>query len=516
MEGIESTALTTTPARRRARLSRMLAGRVRGMGFTLGLAALIIAPCLVLTLLLSERSDDLARVYVVAWLLSSVLLLFGAMAHYGYYRLSGITAYGWLAAVLSTIAAHTVPIALVGAVDPSLVGFFAREGDLADLLPVATVLVLLLAAGPREQVSPSVDPLLLGGTLGLGSAALHLWHQLATGGAAILLASDPAVLVTACLAVLGLGATLTVWRMTSLRRRVRRRLVIAGASILAAYGLHLWSAEFDQVRGAIHLVLTLLGAAVLAVDGLQNLGHALRAQQRRLRALARRAERAEADHERDEEILHEVRATVAGVNAATRLLRDNEARLDSPRRRHLAQMLDAEIVRLQQMLRDEPPPIAEVALDDVVGPLVASTRALGVEVDWHPSGITVVTGRVRLAEVVHVLLTNAAHHAPGSPIRVRVETVPGQVVICVRDHGPGVQPDAQESIFQRGTRGATSTGQGIGLCAARRLIQELNGSLSLEPVAEGHGACFVVRLPHPPVMTLPVERPPGPHGGDRS
>jgi signal transduction histidine kinase len=65
----------------------------------------------------------------------------------------------------------------------------------------------------------------------------------------------------------------------------------------------------------------------------------------------------------------------------------------------------------------------------------------------------------------------------------------------VSDDGPGVPAAIAPVLFERGTRTATSRGEGIGLHIARRLARDLGGDLWLEPVPAATGAVFVFQLP---------------------
>ena len=96
------------------------------------------------------------------------------------------------------------------------------------------------------------------------------------------------------------------------------------------------------------------------------------------------------------------------------------------------------------------------------------------------------------------LLDNEAKYAPtddGVSIGVwrRVETVRAYVT----DDGPGVPVEDWESVFEPFVRidgRGRSRGSGIGLFAARRLMDAMGGRVWLEPNGYG-GSRFVVELP---------------------
>jgi PAS domain S-box-containing protein len=105
--------------------------------------------------------------------------------------------------------------------------------------------------------------------------------------------------------------------------------------------------------------------------------------------------------------------------------------------------------------------------------------------------------RVRLTQVIANLLANAIKYGHGAPVEVRVEQTDNDVVIAMRDHGPGVDPTMQSRIFERFERAASTWhygGFGIGLYVVREIVLAHGGRVSVENSPEG-GARFTVRLP---------------------
>ncbi|MEV7965559.1 HAMP domain-containing sensor histidine kinase [Sphaerisporangium sp. NPDC088356] len=117
-------------------------------------------------------------------------------------------------------------------------------------------------------------------------------------------------------------------------------------------------------------------------------------------------------------------------------------------------------------------------------------------------GPVMVTGdETRLHQVIANLVGNVLRHTPpGTPFRVGVGTVDGQVVIEVADEGPGLPPDAADRVFERfyradpaRTRGE-SGGTGLGLSIAAALTEAHGGAITLES-PPGRGATFRIFLP---------------------
>src|SRR5690606_39216390 len=133
--------------------------------------------------------------------------------------------------------------------------------------------------------------------------------------------------------------------------------------------------------GAAATIHTFAAALALMQDGHEQ-------QRRRLTELADRALEAEAVLDHDEEVLHECRATVAGLNAASRLLATSSDRMAHDQVIALQAMVQAEMLRLESVLAAPVQASAaerSFALDDLLQPLALSLRAQGVDVVLHPT-----------------------------------------------------------------------------------------------------------------------------------
>ena len=106
--------------------------------------------------------------------------------------------------------------------------------------------------------------------------------------------------------------------------------------------------------------------------------------------------------------------------------------------------------------------------------------------------------RLTAAALSH-LLENAAQYAPpDSPIAVGAATAAGELVLTVRDRGPGISPIDLPRLFERFYRGADArtraSGTGMGLAIARGLLAAEQGRLWAENAPDG-GAEFTVAVP---------------------
>ncbi|QGZ64971.1 trifunctional serine/threonine-protein kinase/ATP-binding protein/sensor histidine kinase [Paraburkholderia acidisoli] len=109
----------------------------------------------------------------------------------------------------------------------------------------------------------------------------------------------------------------------------------------------------------------------------------------------------------------------------------------------------------------------------------------------------IVTGdRVQLQQVVLNLLTNAIEAMSETPVERRVLEIAsvregGEVVVSVRDHGPGIAPGEREAMFAPFYT-TKSSGMGMGLAICRSIVEAHRGTLE----AHSHGGAeLVFRLP---------------------
>ena len=73
-----------------------------------------------------------------------------------------------------------------------------------------------------------------------------------------------------------------------------------------------------------------------------------------------------------------------------------------------------------------------------------------------------------------------------------VFTKTGELLITVKDTGPGIPDEIKEKIFENGfsTKGS---GRGVGLYHTKQLVESLGGTITLESQV-GKGSCFMIRF----------------------
>ncbi len=103
------------------------------------------------------------------------------------------------------------------------------------------------------------------------------------------------------------------------------------------------------------------------------------------------------------------------------------------------------------------------------------------------------------ARIVRNLVENAANHAGGQPIEVKLQELKGgSLRLQVVDRGPGIAADKLPQLFQRfyrmdEGRSREQGGFGLGLAIVQALVEEVGGELSCESTL-GQGTTFTVLL----------------------
>jgi signal transduction histidine kinase len=105
----------------------------------------------------------------------------------------------------------------------------------------------------------------------------------------------------------------------------------------------------------------------------------------------------------------------------------------------------------------------------------------------------------RLERVLGNLLSNAIKYSPdGGDITVRVSQEANEAILSVQDHGMGIASTDVLRVFEPYMRGSNVkpriAGSGLGLAAARGIVEQHGGSISVTST-EGQGSTFTVRLP---------------------
>ncbi len=239
-----------------------------------------------------------------------------------------------------------------------------------------------------------------------------------------------------------------------------------------------------------------------------------------VREQAARAEAEAASRSKDEFLAvlsHELRTPLNAILGWTRMLRQSPA--DGERLVHALEVIERN-ARLQSRLVEGLLDLSSLAagklalehesvlLDDVLRAAIDSVRhdAAQRKIDLHlelPDEPAVIDGdHTRLLQVFQNLVGNALKFtASGGRVDVTVTHGPTAYDVRVRDSGEGIPSEALARVFDRFWQADSSPGRlhgglGLGLAIVRELVRAHGGSVTVESAGRGHGATFVVRLPH--------------------
>ncbi|WP_405795370.1 ATP-binding protein [Streptomyces sp. NBC_01506] len=205
---------------------------------------------------------------------------------------------------------------------------------------------------------------------------------------------------------------------------------------------------------------------------------------------------------------HELRTPLTALTAVTEVLEDEADTLD-PMIAPAVTLVVSETRRLNDLVENLmevtrfDAGTARLVLDDVdVADQVTAcidARAWldAVELDAERGMMARLDPR-RLDVILANLIGNALKHG-GSPVRVSVRTVGDELVIEVRDNGPGIPEAVLPHVFDRFYKASASRprseGSGLGLSIAMENAHIHGGDITAANAPEG-GAVFVLRLPH--------------------
>lgn len=224
-------------------------------------------------------------------------------------------------------------------------------------------------------------------------------------------------------------------------------------------------------------------------------------------------------------ISHEFRAPISVIISALELIPNMEAQ-----RSRLIQQAEQSSYRLlsltnnlTELLSDnieddlQPQSIDLIGLlDECISPFSIQVKDKKVELNMHCSHSVphfVESDPVAITKVVTAILDNAVKFTSSGLIDVTITTLVKHqgifLVVIISDTGIGIDDDTHAKMFDRFYRGKHATthrypGAGIGLSVAKRSLDKLGGSLSVNSTV-GVGSEFKVHIPIKPLETPIIE-----------
>lgn len=218
-------------------------------------------------------------------------------------------------------------------------------------------------------------------------------------------------------------------------------------------------------------------------------------------------------------LAHEIKNPLAAIRGAGQLVARKLPHEDKKLARMITDEVDriARLIdRMQELGSTSSEPLAACNPHEAIRSAVATVRAAGEEgvafsEEFDPSLPPVLANRDALEQVLINLVSNARDAAGTNAvpeIKVQTRFVSGltfsairlgrtvrlPVEITVTDNGPGVDAAIREHVFEPFVS-SKSSGQGLGLALVRKLVRDMNGSVSHERDKRRGLTHFRIHLP---------------------
>lgn len=210
-------------------------------------------------------------------------------------------------------------------------------------------------------------------------------------------------------------------------------------------------------------------------------------------------------------VSHELRTPLASIKGFATTLLAQDVQWDAAAQREFVQIISQEADRLAVLvnnlldlsrleggalqLRREAHPLEAVIRET----MAQESRRLEARLHLNlpPDLPTVWIDRPRMETVLRNLLENAAKYSPiEAGVEVSAHKQDGQVVVRVRDYGPGVPTEQRQRVFDRFYQGEDDrriSGTGLGLAISKGFVEAHGGRIWVEDA--GPGALFAFSLP---------------------
>jgi two-component system OmpR family sensor kinase len=221
---------------------------------------------------------------------------------------------------------------------------------------------------------------------------------------------------------------------------------------------------------------------------------------------------------------HELRTPLTSIRGYAELYRNGAVPPGEPLDRAMGR-IESEAGRMGVLVEDllllarldqgrapasDPVDLVAVVADCVHDALaVEPERHLATAVPDHP--VVVLGDALRFHQVLANLLANVRVHTPSdTSAEVGLGIDGSWAVLTVADHGPGMEPEVAEHVFERFFRADPARtrqhgGAGLGLAIVAAIVEAHGGSVALDSTP-GQGSTFTVRLPLAPAP-IPIQLP---------
>ncbi len=214
-------------------------------------------------------------------------------------------------------------------------------------------------------------------------------------------------------------------------------------------------------------------------------------------------------------VIHDVKNPLWVIQSLAELLLDGDAGALTPEQAALTRRIHASVqhvlklaVNLLDATRIDAGRLtllcAPAQLADIVERAVLRARSASdlkdivLRFSAAPHALTGELDALQIERVVANLLDNAIKYTPhGGAVSVTIAAVPGELILEVRDNGPGIPPPELPAIFEKYRRRLATSGidgSGLGLFIVKAIVEAHGGSVTADSVL-GEGTRITVRLP---------------------
>ncbi len=215
---------------------------------------------------------------------------------------------------------------------------------------------------------------------------------------------------------------------------------------------------------------------------------------------------------------HQLKTPLAIIKGCATTLLGGSARWDPAMQREMLQMIDLQSDRLYDVLNTlldvwrldagaQHLRLTQVQFPELLNVLVERWRKQAPHYTFHVMMTTplplITCDAMRVEQAVNHLLSNAVTYSPqGKRIQIVVEANDVELRVSITDEGIGIAPEHFDRIFDRFYRvnnelplDGRPDGSGLGLAAARALIEAHGGKIWVDSPGIGCGATFYFTLP---------------------
>ncbi len=297
----------------------------------------------------------------------------------------------------------------------------------------------------------------------------------------------------------------------------RLRLVVGAAVLISVVHLFTLSRFVDlpQLISAGYVMRIPFLFVVALFFG--YLVQGVRKRERQAKVLARERRRTEVLSV----VTHDLKNPLGVIESLAGMLLEHEAgplngeQTDLVRRIHAsvrrgiqlsANLLDAARIDAGRMKLHRQAANLSVVVEDALALARTAADLKGVSLDFALESILpmIDIDSLQVERLVSNLVDNAIKYTPrGGAVNVSTRCTLGQVILEVRDNGPGIPSAEVPLLFEKYRRGIQSgpiEGSGLGLFIVKAVVEAHGGTVEVES-APGHGTAVTVRFPTPRLDT---------------